>query len=286
MDVAALLLFMAAFVAGLVGAMVGMGGGFFLVPFLALYFGLPMHYAIGTSAIAVIAASSAAASNYVRAGLTNIRLGLLLQTCTAGGAIVGGILATMLPDSILAAVFGVVMLYASYSIFSSSRRNSAKQSSIESSTPAVDNNQWQELEATYYDHALTEKVTYRPTRVGSGMGACSAAGVVAGMLGIGGGPFQVPLMHLLMKMPLRAAAGTSVLNVSVVAVASAFIYYGNGFVAPSFAVPAVMGVFIGALLGTRVAQRVSSRALSIILAVALLYISLQMIFRAFGIQLR
>src|SRR5207248_1153432 len=66
------------FGAGLLGALLGLGGGVFMVPALTLIFGLPTLTAVGTSNVAVVATSTAGASTYVRNRLTNLRLGLLL----------------------------------------------------------------------------------------------------------------------------------------------------------------------------------------------------------------
>src|SRR5438067_8700939 len=63
-------------VAGLMGALLGIGGGVFVVPALALIFQLPYLTAVGTSNVAVVATSTAGASTYVRSRLVNIRLGL------------------------------------------------------------------------------------------------------------------------------------------------------------------------------------------------------------------
>ena len=67
-----LLLCTGGFIAGVMGAMLGLGGGVFLVPFLALIIGVPMHQAIATSIIAVIATSSAGAA-------LNVLLNLFLK---------------------------------------------------------------------------------------------------------------------------------------------------------------------------------------------------------------
>ncbi|HYP39319.1 MAG TPA: TSUP family transporter, partial [Chloroflexia bacterium] len=70
------------FGAGLLGALLGLGGGVFVVPALTLIFGLPTLTAVGTSNVAVVATSTAGASTYVKSRLTNIRLGLVLLIST------------------------------------------------------------------------------------------------------------------------------------------------------------------------------------------------------------
>src|SRR5258708_34538070 len=104
-----LLIFGGAILAGVLGALVGLGGGILIVPLLTLAFGLPIQYAIGVSIIAVIATSSGAAAAYVRDHLTNIRLGMFLELGTTAGAITGAFLAGILPPHLLFLIFGVVL---------------------------------------------------------------------------------------------------------------------------------------------------------------------------------
>ena len=94
---------------GLFGALVGLGGGIFLIPVLSLFMGVPIHTAIAASLVAVIATSSSAAVGYLRHDLSNIRLGMILEVATTVGAVVGGLVATSLNREVLSGLFGVVL---------------------------------------------------------------------------------------------------------------------------------------------------------------------------------
>ncbi|MET0484381.1 MAG: TSUP family transporter, partial [Candidatus Rokuibacteriota bacterium] len=85
------------FGAGIVGAILGLGGGILLVPLLTMVFGINLHYAMGASLVSVIATSSGAAATYLRSGLSNIRLGLFLAMATVTGALVGAALSGLVP---------------------------------------------------------------------------------------------------------------------------------------------------------------------------------------------
>ncbi len=89
----ALLLIAAGAVTGLLGAILGTGGGVFLIPILVMLLGVPMHEAVATSIVSVIATSSAVASTNVERGIANMRLGMTLEIATALGAIAGGLTA-------------------------------------------------------------------------------------------------------------------------------------------------------------------------------------------------
>src|ERR1700749_1798770 len=89
-----LALFGTSIIAGLLGALTGLGGGVVVVPVLALLFHVDIRYAIGASLVSVIATSSGAAAAYVREGFSNIRIGMFLEIATTLGALVGAFLAT------------------------------------------------------------------------------------------------------------------------------------------------------------------------------------------------
>ena len=78
MDVATGWLIAIGAVTGLTGAMLGLGGGVFLVPLLALALGVPIRVAVATSLLSVIASASASATVNLSRGLVNLRLGLVL----------------------------------------------------------------------------------------------------------------------------------------------------------------------------------------------------------------
>src|SRR6202789_1586501 len=102
------------FVAGLLGSLTGLGGGVVLVPLLTLLFHVDIRYAIGASLVSVIATSSGAAASYVKEGFSNIRIGMFLEIATTFGALLGALLATRIPTSALAIIFGGVLLYSAY----------------------------------------------------------------------------------------------------------------------------------------------------------------------------
>src|ERR1700682_2776450 len=102
------------FLAGLLGSLTGLGGGVVLVPLLTIFFKVDIRYAIGASLVSVIATSSGAAAAYVREGFSNIRIGMFLEIATTLGAVLGAFLSSRTPTSILAIIFGVVLLHSAW----------------------------------------------------------------------------------------------------------------------------------------------------------------------------
>ena len=129
------LVFLGSFIAGLLGALTGLGGGVVLIPLLTLVFHVDIRYAIGASLISVIATSSGAAAAYVREGFSNIRIGMFLEVATTVGAVLGAYLATRVPTRSLAIIFGVVLLYSAW----------LSRSNLDEAQDSVAINPWSDL---------------------------------------------------------------------------------------------------------------------------------------------
>src|SRR5271155_1922175 len=109
------LVFGTSVLAGLLGALTGLGGGVVIVPVLVLLFHVDLRYAIGASLISVIATSSGAAVSYVREGFSNVRVGMFLEVATTVGAVVGAYLTTRVSTRAIGIIFGITLLYSAWS---------------------------------------------------------------------------------------------------------------------------------------------------------------------------
>ena len=241
-------------VAGGVGALLGIGGGVIVIPVMTLFLGVPIRYAIATSLCCVIATSSGAAAAYVEQHLTDVRLGMTLELTTTLGAVSGALVAGLMSREVLAVLFAFFLLYGGSSML--------RQSFKPQSAPPEDPN------------------SYRLEHLPLGLLGGGLAGTVSGLLGVGGGIIQVPLMYLVMGVPFKVATATSNFMMGVTAAASAFIYYSRGDVLPLIAAPTAMGVFLGANVGTHVFRRAKSRWLEILFSVITFYFAAMMLWKA------
>jgi uncharacterized membrane protein YfcA len=262
--------------AGILGSMLGLGGGVFMVPIFTLFLGVDAKLAIAASAIAVVTNSVVGSTVHLRSRFTNIRLAMLLQVPTAAGAVIGALLAVRAPERFLDGIFGIVLTYAALSMFLKRRMSHIDTSN--DPDPLL-------LKASYYDPATKKEVTYVPRNVYRGMGISSGAGVLSGLLGVGGGVIQVPAMNLVMAVPVKAAAGTSALMVGITAVASSFVFYADDKVDPRIVVPAMIGIVVGAQIGSRLTRKVRTDRLVIIFVLVLLYLGLRLLLKALHIDL-
>jgi uncharacterized protein len=238
------LIFAGSLLAGLLGALTGLGGGVVLVPMLTLLFHVDIRYAIGASLISVIATSSGAAAAYVREGFSSVRIGMFLEVATTFGAIFGAWLATFVHTRWLAIIFGVVLLYSAFLSWQQRRHPVVASEEI---------NPWSDklrLSGTYPAPGGDLK-PYRVDNISAGWGLMFVAGSLSGLLGIGSGAVKVLAMDRVMKIPFKVSTTTSNFMIGVTAAASAGIYLHRGYVDPGLAFPVMLGVLTGSLIGAR-----------------------------------
>ena len=237
-----LILLVGAYAAGLLGSLTGLGGGVVVIPLLTLCFGVDFHYAVGTALVASIATSSGSGAAYVKEGITNIRLGMLLEIATTLGAVAGAAVAIYLNNSVLAVIFGGVLTLTALS----QRRKHEDHTDVKGSDLA----RRLKLFGTYPDKN-GQLVPYQLTNVAGGFGVMLLAGLLSGILGIGSGVLKVLAMDTCMKVPFKVSTTTSNFMIGVTACASAVVYIQRGNIVPGIAFPIMIGVLLGALHSRR-----------------------------------
>jgi uncharacterized protein len=254
--------------AGLLGALTGLGGGVVIVPALVLIFHVDIRYAIGASLISVIATSSGAAVSFVREGFSNVRIGMFLEVATTLGALGGAYLTARVSTHAIGIIFGITLLYSAWSSF-----------------------RQKQDDAPHSQNALAERLKLRgdyPTSSGRedyiaqnvplGFGIMYVAGILSGLLGIGSGAVKVLAMDHAMKLPFKVSTTTSNFMIGVTAAASAGIYLSRGYIAPGLAAPVMLGVLAGSLLGARLLVRIRVPILRVVFAVVIVALGVEMIY--------
>ena len=262
--------------AGFVGALAGLGGGVFIVPILTLIFHVSFATAIGASIVSVIATSSGAAAAYVRDRMTNLRVGMFLEIATTTGAICGALVSSMLNDTVLFIVFGMILLISAIPLVMRLGEELPR---------GVKNHKWAgwlRLPGTYSDHRTHQDVTYQVAHVRIGFGMMYVAGLVSGLLGIGSGTFKVLAMDTAMRLPMKVSTTTSNFMIGVTAAASAGIFFQRGDMDPMIAAPVAIGVLGGSMLGAKTLNRMSNVHLKKIFVPMIVLVALSMLARGFG----
>lgn len=269
-------LFLISVFAGVFGSIVGLGGGVVVIPVLTILLGVDIHFAIGASIVAVIATSSGAASTYVRDKVTNLRVGMFLELATTSGAIVGAAIAAYTNSAALGLIFGVILLISLVPTVLKIGKEVPLSPDLKGLSKRL------KLAGSYKEKDGRE-VRYNAERPGEGLAVAGVAGLLSGLLGIGGGAFKVIAMDIGMKLPMKVSTATSNFMIGVTAAASAGIYFARGDVNPVIVAPVALGILLGAAIGARVLLRSRNDTVRRAFAVILAFAAIEMILSALGV---
>jgi uncharacterized membrane protein YfcA len=265
-----LLIGLGSFVAGLLGSLTGLGGGVVIVPLLTLVFKVDIRYAIGASLVSVIATSSGAAAAYVREGYSNIRIGMFLEIATTVGALVGAYLTGMLATSVIAVIFGLVLLYSAF-LAARPRRQESNDSTPDRLATLL------RMDSDY--PVAGGRQSYQVRGIPGGFSLMFIAGVLSGLLGIGSGAVKVLAMDQIMRLPFKVSTTTSNFMIGVTAAASAGVYLSRGYIGPGLVMPVMLGVLAGSLIGARILTNAKTQTLRVVFSAVIVVLGIEMIFK-------
>lgn len=271
-----------AVLAGFLGSLVGLGGGIIITPALTILFGFDIKYAIGASIVAVIATSSGSAIAFVKAHVSNMRVGMLLEVFTTAGGVVGALMAGVFSSKLLYIFFSLILLNSFYGML----KKTGLITKLKKEEEKVENDKYADkykLNSTYYDKATGETVKYNVTNVPQGSLVMFGAGFASGLLGIGSGAFKVVALDTYMKLPIKVSTATSNFMMGVTATASALIYFFNGTINPVVAAPIAIGTLIGSRTGAKVMQRLDAKYIRYIFLPILLFTIINMLLKGLGV---
>jgi uncharacterized protein len=251
-------LFAVALGTSMLGGLLGMASGIFIVPVLTMFGRIELHTAVGASLISVIACSCASAAPFLKDRLTNIRLAILLETATTFGALCGVFLAGLIPTKYLFLTFALILLLSAQQMVA--RRK-------------------------VLSYASDRDIGYSVQRLPLGMTLMYGAGLISALLGIGSGVLKIPAMDTALRLPIKVSSATSNFMIGVTAAASAGAYFARGDILTSVAAPIALGSVLGAVLGARILMKLPSDKLRIMFVCILVILSAQMMLAAFGINL-
>lgn len=259
-------------VAGLLGALTGLGGGSIMIPILVT-FGVPVKYAIAASMVTIIATSSGSASSYVKERITNVKAAFYLEMFTITGAIIGATITSFIAPRLLYFFFAAFLLTSFYGLSGHLKEDFPKQVKQDRLS------KWLELRGSYYDQAAKKQVDYEMTNAHLGGPGMIVAGLAAGMLGIGAGAFKVSIHELILKMPSKVSSTTSNFIIGITALAGASVYFATGLLFVGLVSPMAVGATIGAVAGGRVLNRLPNRIVRYLFLVIVCGLIIQMLYK-------
>lgn len=240
---------------GLVLGLTGAGGGILAVPMLMAGVGWTLPQAAPVALIAVCLAASLGTYLAWRQGWVRYRAALLMGAMGAATAPLGILLAGHLSLPVLSLIFATALLIAAVRLWRQSLTSFTGEASPNSAL----------LEDGRYTHAAIIQLnpdtgrilwTYPTTAIVAGIGAFT--GVVAGLLGVGGGFIIVPALRWVTPLPMHSAVATSLMVIALISGSTVVGALISGYSYPwVFAAPFAAGAMTGMLAGRAIAPRIA-----------------------------
>ncbi|WP_105984334.1 MULTISPECIES: sulfite exporter TauE/SafE family protein [unclassified Brucella] len=279
--IASLWLFVAAFGASMLGGMLGMASGIFIVPLLTSIFGIDIHVAIAASLISVIACSCGSAAPLLKERLTNIRLAVVLETATTLGAFTGVFLIGVIPTAYLYLMFAIILVLSAWQMLV--RRREMPQTNRPASRT------WAtllRLHSAVPDRSSGKFTSYQVGSLPLGLSLMYGAGLVSALLGTGSGVLKIPAMDTALRLPIEVSSATSNFMIGVTGAASAGAYFMRGDINTAIAGPVALGSVLGAVAGARILTGISGDKLRIFFVIVLVLLAIAMGMSSFGFRFK
>ena len=258
---------------GVLSGMFGVGGGFLMTPLL-FFIGIPPAVAVATEANQIVASSFSGVLAHLKRKTVDIKMGIVLQVGGLIGATIGiqlfNYLKSMGQVDLLVKLSYVVFLGVVGGLMFIESLNALLKSRKGNAVPARRKHNWV--------HNLPFKMKFRasglyisaipPLLVGV------AVGVLAAIMGVGGGFIMVPAMIYLLGMPTKTVIGTSLFQITFLAGFTTLMQaIENQTVDFVLALVLMVGGVIGAQIGSRLGQKLNADTLRLLLAALVLLVS-------------
>jgi hypothetical protein len=260
--------------------MFGIGGGFLNVPAMQYLANESINVAIGTSLFIIVFTSSSGTVEYARRRVIDYKLGLVLAIASVPGGFFGAYLTGWVPGYILEALFGLALVVVGINMLVRSRGRSnpsSPQEAVKEEKKRIKGGilSWRRT-ITLANGKSYEYFVNVPV----GLAFSFLAGIVSGLLGIGGGIVQVPVLNIVLGVPMIVSVATSVFIIIFTSLVGTFEHVMLGQVNWQIGFVMMIGAVIGAQIGTRIALRMSPNLLRRVFGLALTLIAIQMIYEA------
>lgn len=272
-----LMLFLVCFALGIVAVPAGVGGGVLFVPIVAGFFPFHLDFVRGAGFMVGLSSALAASPSLLRLNLADLRLALLPSLLISVSQMAGAVIGLELPAALVQTMLGLAILGIVALMWI------ARKSELPAVSRADPIATGLRINGVFYDAARGREIEWKVHRTATGLFTFTGIGVLAGIFGVGAGWANVPTLNLLMGAPLKVAAGTSSLILSMTIPSAAWVYINQGAMLPIIVVPSILGIMLGALIGVRLLRVVKASAIRRLVIALLLIAGVRALMKGIGL---
>lgn len=261
---------------GIFGAVLGLGGGIIMVPVLTFLFDMPIHNAIAISLVVITANSMSTSAVYLKTGMSNLNLGIVLSVASVIGALIGSKTAVHLPQSKVMIILGSIQFIMAYFTYIKAKKGSKNHNYGNINDKGM-------FYGEYLDKAVGKIIKYNPVKIVYNVIFSIFSGIFSGLSGAGGGIFIILGMNLISDMPIKAATATSSFVIGFTAAAGSIVYMQAGYVDVKVVCSIILGIYAGTTISMRYFSKITDKKVSYLLILLLLAVGVQMLYE--GVKL-
>ncbi len=265
---------------GLLSGLFGVGGGFLMTPLLIML-GIPSTVAAATDSTQIVAASTSGTYAHWKVGNVDFKMGLYLLA----GGFVGGLLgvqgikvlramgnADFVIKITYVLMLGIVGTYMFIESLQSMRKKTSETATVQKESKIGAFLKSLPLQTEFEKSGVTHSILV-PIILGC------LVGILAAIMGVGGGFLMVPIMFYILRMPMHVIVGTSLFQILFTCIEVTFLQsYTNHTVDFTLAVLLLVGSTIGAQVGAVFGRKLKGEQLKILLAIIVLVVTVKIVF--------
>ncbi len=272
-----LALFVVCFFMGMIAVPAGVGGGVLFVPIVGSFFPFHLDFVRGAGLLVAMSSALAAGPALLKNGMANLRLAMPLALIASISAIGGAMLGLALPANIVQIALGFTILVIAALMISAKKSEFPHVPRPDSLSAALG------INGVFHDAISGRNIPWQIHRTPAGLGVFLVIGFLGGLFGVGAGWANVPALNLLLGVPLKVAAGTSSMILSMASSSATWYYLDNGAILPIIAVPSVIGMMMGARIGAHLLVVLKASVIRRLVIGILLFAGVRTLLKGFGI---
>ncbi len=264
-----ILLILLGIVAGTMGSLVGLGGGIITVPALLFFqrmgwLSQPLEHQniVAISLMAIIFTAFASTLTNHKYGRIDFKSGLIFFLGAGPAVAIGAWAGMYVPEGVFYILFGMLMLFTTYLL---SVRDRIKPLDVNS-----------DISRVFTCQGVTHRYSFNRYIA---IAISALAGFIAGIFGVGGGSFYVPMMVILFKFPVYVATATSMFMILLATIVGSISHVMLGNVVLLYVLFVGLGAYLGGVIGPTLASRLSGRTILVILRLIIVVVAIQMILK-------
>lgn len=273
----ALALFITCFFLGIVAVPSGVGGGVLFVPIVGGFFPFHLDFVRGAGLLVALASALAAGPSLLRGGLASLRLALPLAVLASASSIAGALIGLAIPAQMVQVALGLTILGIVVLMALAKKSEFPEVAAPDRISSALSMN------GIFHDAAQNKNIAWQVHRTPAGLFIFIFIGFIGGLFGVGAGWANLPVLNLLMGAPIKVAAGTSGLILTLASSSATWIYLNQGAILAIIAVPSVIGMMLGAFIGARLLHVLKASVVRKMVISLLLFAGVRALLKGLGI---